>query len=136
MTMQKKDLSSWFAKGGAVAYFIWALLHFQAAWGVYKLGDSMPPGMASGRVEQDAWNLFCFALCAALTSILLNWRNDIRGWWINLAVVSSTDIGFIIYILIPGYTPIWPGILGPLFWAIGFIFSTCALVLSHKKTIR
>uniref|UniRef100_UPI00227F3A31 hypothetical protein n=1 Tax=Escherichia coli TaxID=562 RepID=UPI00227F3A31 len=73
---------------------------------------------------------------AALTSIFLNWRNDIRGWWINLAVVSATDIGFIIYILIPGYTPIWPGILGPLFWAVGFIFSTCELVLSHKETMR
>jgi hypothetical protein len=29
---------------------------------LYTLGRSMPPGMASGRVLQDAWNLLWFSI--------------------------------------------------------------------------
>lgn len=122
------------ARAGAIAYVIWALLHFQAAWKVYELGKSMPPGMASGRVLQDAWNLFCFASFAVIGAIGFNWRHDVRGWWINLAVVSATDIGFIAYVLVPGYMPMWPGLLGPIFWVVGLVLSTAAFMVDRKSS--
>jgi hypothetical protein len=115
------------AQAGAIAYIIWALLHFQATWSVYQLGLSMPEGMARGRVLQDAWNLFCFSVTALVVAIGLNWRNDILGWWLNLAVVSTVDLGFIFFVLIPGYIPLWPGLAGPLFWILGLVLSTMAL---------
>ncbi len=83
-----------FAKAGAVAYVIWGLLHLLGAWSAFTLGRSMPPGMASGRVLQDAWNLLWFSILAILAAVTLNWRNDARGWWINFAVVSIADLGF------------------------------------------
>lgn len=115
------------AQAGAVAYAIWALLHFQAAWSVYQLGQSMPDGMERGRVLQDAWNLLWFSIIAILAAVGLNWRNDSRGWWINLAVVSVADLGFIFFVLIPGYVPMWPGLAGPLFWLLGLALSSLAL---------
>ena len=118
-----------FAKAGAVAYVIWGLLHLQAAWSVYTLGRSMPSGMASGRVLQDAWNLLWFSILAILAAVTLNWRNDARGWWINLAVVSIADLGFVFFVLVPGYGPLWPGLLGPIFWIAGLILSSVALRL-------
>jgi hypothetical protein len=115
------------AKAGAVAYVIWGLLHLQAAWSVYTLGRSMPSGMASGRVLQDAWNLLWFSILAILAAVTLNWRNDARGWWINLAVVSIADLGFVFFVLVPGHGPLWPGLVGPIFWIAGLILSSVAL---------
>ncbi|QFI19929.1 hypothetical protein FR830_25300 (plasmid) [Klebsiella aerogenes] len=135
MASQQTALATLLARVGALAYFIWALLHFQAAWLVYKLGLSMPSGMASGRVQQDAWNLLCFATIA-IVATLFNWRNDIRGWWINLVVVSATDIGFIVFVLVPGYMPWWPGVLGPIFWIVGLLLSTAAVWINRHKNSR
>lgn len=115
------------AQAGAVAYVIWALLHFKASWAVYQLGQSMSEGMAQGRVLQDAWNLLWFSIIALITAVGMNWRNDVRGWWINLVVVSVADLGFIFYVLIPGHVPMWPGLAGPLFWALGLVLSSLAV---------
>jgi hypothetical protein len=115
------------AVAGAAAYFIWGLLHFKAAWSVYQLGLSMPQGMARGRVLQDAWNLLWFSILAVAAAVGLNWRNDVRGWWINFVVVGVADLGFIFFVLVPGHVPMWPGLAGPLFWVLGLILSSLAL---------
>jgi hypothetical protein len=47
--------------------------------------------------------------------VTLNWRNDARGWWINLAVVSIVDLGFVFFVLVPGHGPLWPGLVLPIF---------------------
>jgi len=46
------------------------------------------------------------------------------GYWLNLAAASVTDIGFIVFILRPGYLPLKPGLLGPILWLLATIFST------------
>lgn len=112
------------AKIGAVMYFIWGLLHVKAATGVYQLGAAMEPGMAQGRIYQDAWNLLFFAVVGMGVAVKLNWRNSRLGYWVNLITVSVTDVGFIAFVLAPGFLPIFPGILGPVFWILGLIFST------------
>jgi hypothetical protein len=116
----------WAARAGAVCYMLWAVLHLLAAWGVYHLGHSLDPSMVRGRVLQDAFNLAAFSVAGFLTAIKLNWRNDDRGYWINLGVIGVADIGFIVFILIPAYLPIWPGIVGPLFWLAGLLLTTVA----------
>lgn len=115
------------AQAGAIAYVIWALLHFQATWTIYQLAQSMPEGMARGRVLQGAWHLLCFSIAALIVAVRLNWRNDVRGWLINLAVVSIVDVGFIALVLVPGYVALWPGLAGPLFWFLGLTLSSLAL---------
>lgn len=114
------------ARLGAVSYLVWALLHFQAAWGTYKLGGHMPPGMAAGRVLQDSWNLAWFSIITIASAVGLNWRNDVRGWWVNLVTVSIADVGFILFVLVPGYMPVWPGLAGPVFWLLGLALTTAA----------
>ena len=119
--------SLWLARSGAAAYVVWALLHFHAAWLIYQLGQSMTEGMAQGRVFQGAWNLLGLSIIALITALTWNWRNDIRGWWINLVIISMVDLGFIFYVLIPGYVPMWPGLAGPLTWVLGLTMTTLAL---------
>ena len=125
-----------FAKIGAVLYVLWGLLHLQAARLVYMLGDSLEPGMVQGRVYQDAFNLLFFALFGIAVAIAYNWHNSRLGYWLNLVVVSAADIGFILYVLMPGYVPLVPGGLGPLFWILALTFSTLGIMKSNDKAIR
>ncbi len=121
-------------KIGAVMYFIWGLLHLKAANSVYQLGTSLEAGMIQGRIFQDAWNLLFFALVGITVAVIFNWHNSRLGYWINLVTVSVTDIGFIAFVLVPGYLPVFPGILGPVFWVLGAVFSTTGLFASAKYT--
>jgi len=116
------------ARLGAVSYAIWAILHLLAAWAVYQLGQRVDPSMAQARLFQDAWNLACFSVAGLGTALALNWRNDRWGYWINLLVISVADLGFIIFVLLPGYLPPWPGLLGPIFWLLGVVLTTIGRV--------
>ena len=116
-----------FARIGAVTYVLWGLLHIQAARMVYMLGDSLDAGGVQGRIYQDAFNLLFFALFAIAVAVIYNWKNDRMGYWLNLVVVSAADIGFIVYILMPGYAPIVPGAAGPVLWVLAVIFSTLGI---------
>ena len=112
---------------------IWACLHLLAAYAVYVLGRSLDSSMVKGRVFQDAWNLLFFSIIAFSVAATLNWRNNVWGYWINVATLGIADIGMILCVLIPGYAPVWPSILGPVFWVLAMIFSTIAL-LTRTKT--
>lgn len=115
-------------KIGAVLYLLWGVLHVKAAIATYQLGSTLEPGLVQGRVNQDAWNLLFFAIAVSVIAIMLNWRNSRLGFWLNLSIASVTDLGFIIYILAPGYIPIVPGILGPVLWVLAVIFTTVAIM--------
>jgi hypothetical protein len=111
---------------GAICYAIWGCLHLQAAFAVYHVGAALEPGMAQARVFQDSWNLLFFGVTAIAVALILNIRNSAWGYWINLGVLALADTGLIIFVLIPGYMPLWPGLAGPILWLLGLAFSTLA----------
>jgi hypothetical protein len=115
------------AKIGSILYVLWGLVHVEAALEVYRLGSRLEEGMVRGRVLQVAWNLLFAALFAIVVGVILNWKNNRPGYWVNLVVVSATDLGFIVLVLIPGYVPIVPGGLGPLLWVLALLFSTIGI---------
>ena len=107
-----------YSRVGAVLYIIWGLLHIIAAYKVYSLAQTLEQGMVQGRIYQDAWNLLFFALFGIVVAVKYYWYNIKIGYWLNLVVVSAGDIGFILAILMPGYLPLFPGVLGPLLWLL------------------
>ena len=115
------------ARTGSILYVLWGILHIVAAVKVYTLGQSIEPGMIQGRIFQDAWNLLFFAIFGMAVAIKYNWFNSKLGYWLNLVVISAGDIGYIIFVLIPGYIPLVPGVLGPLLWLVALAFSTAAI---------
>jgi len=117
---------------GAIFYVLWGCLHLQAAYAVYHVGTALEPGMAQGRVFQDAWNLLFFGVTAIAVALTLNIRNSAWGYWINLGVLALADTGLILFVLIPGYMPLWPGFAGPVLWILGWIFTT----LAYFRTAR
>src|SRR5690349_25178324 len=104
------------AKLGAALYVCWGLLHFTAAYSVYKLAQDSPATMAQGRLMQAAFYLAAFAAPAILLALTLHWRNDWLGLWVNWVMVGIADIPFLLFVLIAGYAPWWPGLRGPVLW--------------------
>jgi hypothetical protein len=114
-----EDRMSWYtglARIGAVFYVLWGLVHYDAAYGVYQLAQSTPPlTIEHGRLEQLAFYLASFAT-AGIVLATLNWRASALGFWCNAVVIGIGDIPFILFVLVPGYVPVWLGILGPVLW--------------------
>jgi len=75
---------------------------------------------------QTAFYLAAFATTAIILAIMLNWRNDRFGFWINAVMVGIADTPFILFVLVPGYVPWWPGLLGPLLWIAAVFFTAVA----------
>lgn len=116
-----------FAKIGAVFYIIWGLLHIVAAVQGFQLGASLEPGLVQGKINQGAWDLLFIALAGISIAVTFNWKNSRLGYWLNLLIVSIADIGFVIFVLLPGHISLFPGILGPVFWILAAIFSTLGI---------
>ena len=87
--------------------------------------------MLQGRGFQAAWNLLFFSIIAIFVAATLNW-SSVWDNWINFATVGIADTGFIFFVLVPGYMPVWANILGPIFWVLATIFSTIALLTRTK----
>src|ERR1700676_585482 len=113
------------AKLGAVLYVCWGLLHFTAANGAFKLAQNSP-AMAQARLMQTACYLAAFATAAIIFPITVNWPHDRLGFWVNAVMVGIADIPFILFVLVPGYVPWWPGLLGPLLWIAAFFCTALA----------
>ncbi|HEY3345632.1 MAG TPA: hypothetical protein VGJ97_11930 [Anaerolineaceae bacterium] len=109
---------------GAIFYLAWGLLHVYAAFQVSKLGKRQTPGMVQGRIYQSVWNLAAFAIAVSVVAVVFNWSNSPLGYWLNLALTSVTDLGFILFVVAPRFLPLWPGLLGPALWILAVIFST------------
>jgi hypothetical protein len=120
------------AKLGAALYVCWGVLHFTASYGVYKLAQNSPAVMAQGRLMQTAFYLAAFATTAIVLALTLNWRNDRLGFWANGVMVGIADIPFIVFVLIPGYAPWWPGVLGPALWIAAFAATALARMGAAK----
>ena len=75
---------------------------------------------------QTAFYLATFAVIAIVLALTLNWRNDRNGLWVNGVMVGIADIPFILFVLIPGYAPWWPGLLGPVLWIAAFLLTGLA----------
>ena len=124
--------SNIYAKAGAAAYVLWGLLHLKAAQMMMVLGQSLEAGMLQGRIFQHAWNLAFFAVFAIVVAVAMNWKNSRLGFWLNLYVISAADIGFIVFVLVPGYAPLVPGALGPVLWILALLLTTLGITQSNS----
>jgi hypothetical protein len=115
--------AKWAARIGAGFYVLWGIFHLVAANSVYVLAEQST-GMVQGRLLQDAFYLVFFAISGILMAVILNWRNDKQGYWMNGSLLAVADIPFILFVLVPGLIPWWPGLAGPLLWLAALIFTS------------
>jgi hypothetical protein len=142
-------------KLGAICYILWGILHVGiGALVLYRLGTEGAvaalsqigtavspaelaqhlPDVAAGVIGQHAWNLVLFGLFALVVGIVGNWHNSLLGYWLNLAVVSGADVGFIFAIVLPRYNTLWDGLAGPVLWILAAIFSTIGILQRTSRS--
>ena len=133
---------------GAVFYALWALLHVVAgatlvrsaltdvnghlreigtaarAAQVPSLGEHT---VVSAIIAFHSFNMAWIGLLVGLIALRHNWRNSRGGYWLNLALTGSLDVGLVLFLLVPGYMAWGDGWPGPLLFAGGAIFSTLGL---------
>lgn len=117
---------------GAGFYGLWGVLHLLAALDGFRLAGT-EAGLVSGKLMQNAWTLGAISLLAMYIAWKMNWTNDKHGYWYNLVLISVADIGFVLFILLPGHIAMWPGALGPLLWLLGAFFTTLAYRQAYLK---
>ena len=118
-------MAEYAAKVGAVLYVLWGIFHLVAANAVYALAEGSA-GMVRARLLQDAFYLLFFAVAGIVIAVILNWRNDKQGYWMNGTLIAFADIPFVLFVLMPGLIPWRPGLVGPLVWLIAFVSTTVA----------
>ena len=125
------NFTNWAIKLGAIFYVLWGLLHLYAAWLGFELAGSEEFGVIQSKLYQNAWNLGLIALFAIVIGAWLNWKNSLTGYLLNAIVISVTDIGFVIFILLPGISNDW---IGPILWLLGLLFSTIGIMRAPRTT--
>ncbi len=104
-------------------------MHILAALQGCRQAMTVPDGPIRGRLLQNAWNVGFVAVLSVVVAVTLNWQNDIAGYWINLVAVSAIDLGFVLFVLLPGHIGLRHGLPGPVLWILGVVFSTLGLFL-------
>lgn len=117
------QIEKWAARIGAGFYVFWGILHLVAANSVRVLADQST-GMVRGRLLQDAFYVLFFAITGILIAVTLNWRNDKQGHWMNGTLIVFADVPFVLFVLVPGLFPWWPGLAGPLLWLAAFTLTS------------
>lgn len=123
---------------GSLFYLLWGLLHIQAGVKVARLGLRLHEStMLQGRVYQASFYLLSSAGAIIVVALVSNWKvSNWKGWkfgyWLTLGIAAVSDVSFILFILVPGYIKLWPGLQGPLAWGIAMIFWTWSYVLRSR----
>lgn len=128
---------------GAALYALWGVLHILV--GVLALaasqggnlsktlgvmannGAARNQGVAGdpavmGLLRNGAFNLAGAGLFVLVVAVMFNWHNDPMWFWANVAVASIIDLGFILFVVIPGHMKLSAGLPGPILWIAGTIF--------------
>lgn len=75
---------------------------------IYILGFAQT-GIAQGRLYQLAAYMLCIALFAIAVAAFGNWRNNERGYWLNICLVGWADGVWVLVVVLPGYVPLLRG---------------------------
>lgn len=118
---------------GAIGFFLWGALHIAAAQQVYHLGLTLDPGLAQGRIFQDASYLLAFALATMLLAIGWVWRNSALATWVTIVIGAIADVPFVVFLVVPGLVGPPVSVMGPALWLSSSLCSLIALALTRVE---
>ncbi|HTV85955.1 MAG TPA: hypothetical protein VME63_11125 [Dyella sp.] len=115
---------------GAACYAAWGIFHCKVAYDIYRLGTHQA-ALAQGRLYQLAAYMLSIAVFAVAIAARYNWRNDRRGYWLNLCVVGWADAIWVAVVVLPGYVDLFRGLLPPAIYVAGALLTTYA---QHRRS--
>jgi MFS family permease len=131
MTVPRSQPAALFAAAGALCYALWGCFHVYVAWQIYALARTLT-GIAQGRMLQLSAYLATLSVFVIVIAVLLNWRNDRRGYWLNLAIVGWADGIWVLVVVAPGYVGLLRGLLPPAVFVMAALLTTAARRLQPR----
>ncbi|MGF1482200.1 MAG: hypothetical protein ACFB4I_22430 [Cyanophyceae cyanobacterium] len=123
-----------FHKIGAVCYGLWGLWHIRVVASMFASASTELEGVLQARIYQGAFHILWFAVGAIALAILFNWRNSRLGYWANLIMIGWTEVGLLLFFIVPGYFPWLPtGFVGPLLWIFAVLLTTLGFYLCPQS---
>ncbi len=126
-------------KLSAILWVIWGIVHVfagviiltsDATGGFQAIADAIAPETLAhdyalavgGILNQHGWNLGWIGLATIIGAIFI-WRENLTAIWVTGMVGGLADVGYLLFVDIPGYVNFFPGTLMT-------IISASAIVLS------
>jgi len=141
-----------FTKIGAGFYVLWGLLHVVGAIALFsslrESADSALSALTSNvsalpsvgtNVAVEAlfgyylWLLLVLAIFSIVIAVRFNWRGIAVGYWLNLLMLGATEVGILLFLLIPGYMKMSEGGIGLSLYILAAAFSTVGFIRSVKN---
>ncbi|MEO0327761.1 MAG: hypothetical protein AAF217_04100 [Pseudomonadota bacterium] len=136
-------------KVAAVLWIIWGLVHTfagvvilssDASGGFQAVADAVNPealqadyhGAVEGILNQHGWNLGWFGIATLIGAVLI-WRKNMTAIWVTGMVGGLADLGYLLFVDIPGYVHFLPGTLMTLVSGSAIILSFWVWFM-HRKT--
>lgn len=115
------------ARAGGICYVLWGLWHLRVVADLWQFAGTQAAPVTT-RLEQGAFHILGFALCAIAVGLWLNWRNSRLGYWLNLLAIGWTEIG--LFAIVMPSLPALPASIwvGPVLWALAVALTAAGRV--------
>jgi hypothetical protein len=124
-----------YAKIGATSFILWGLLHIvggsaillavtespEAGFAMYNAPAAPYTALAGSVLGYLAYGFVWIAVVVTYVGVRYNWRNSQQGLALNTALVGLTDIGLIVFLVLPGFLSWGEASPGLLLFASGAI---------------
>ena len=98
------------SKLGALLFAAWGVLHvigaaamFMQGYHVYDPNYSASAPLADAALKYLAYFILLIGLAVTAVSIRLNLRNSHVGLALNTALIGLTDLGLVLFLVVPGF---------------------------------
>ena len=112
-------------KVASVLWVIWGAVHLlagvivlssDASGGFAAIADAIPPETLAadyapavgGILNQHGWNLGWFGVATIIGAYFV-WKANFTAIWVTAMVGGLADLGYLIYVDLPGYVNFFPG---------------------------
>ena len=126
-------------KISAVLWVIWGLVHMlagalvipaDATGGFQAIADAVAPALlvadyhpaVGGILDQHGWNLLWGGAVTLIGAIFI-WRQSFTAIWVTAMVGGLLDVGYLVFVDIPGYVNFVPGTVMTMVSASAIILS-------------
>jgi hypothetical protein len=133
------------SKIGAIAFVLWGILHVvgssailfalldgpASGFAVYQYSVGEYTALSGAILGYLAFMLLCIGAAVAVIGIRFNWRNSQSGLAANTALAGLTEVGLVIFLLIPGFVGFAEASLGLALLAVGVVAGGRACQAEH-----
>lgn len=132
----------------AVLWVIWGIVHAaagsivipaDASGGFQAIADAVDPALlqadyhpaVGGILNQHGWNLFWGGIVTVIGGVFV-WRGSHTGIWVTAMVGGLLDIGYLMFVDVPGYVNFVPGTVMTIVSGTAIALSFWVLIAQRK----